>query len=154
MRSAHSRSCRRGLRARIDRLRIVNVYGFKCRTDRRMRERDLSPGSPVTERDFVGHHPVTGVAVLNANEMHTDRVVGLSEDDSEALLAEVFAVLYGPDNVYEHRWIVGDLVVWDNIALHHGRVDFPETESRTLQRVCLGEKSYVELIPNIAELTT
>src|SRR5262249_53659990 len=105
-----------------------------------------------TERPFVGAHPRTHVPVLNANLMHTDRVVGLAPDESEALLDDVFAVLYGADNVYEHRWEVGDLVMWDNIALQHGRPEFPLDETRTLQRVALGDKTPEEMVPNLAEL--
>jgi taurine dioxygenase len=140
------------LRARIEALRILNVYDFGLPTDRRMRDADLSPGSPRTERTFVGRHPITGVRVINANAMHTDRVLGLAPDESEALLREVFSVLYGSANTYEHRWAVGDLVIWDNIAVHHGRDDFPLTEERTLQRVCLGTKTADEMVPNLQEL--
>jgi taurine dioxygenase len=140
------------LRARIDQLRILNVYDFGLPTDRRMREADLSPGSPRTERTFVGRHPVTGTPVINANAMHTDRVLGLAPDESEELLREVFGVLYGPANTYEHRWAVGDLVIWDNVSVHHGRDDFPVTEERTLQRVCLATKTADEIVPNLQEL--
>jgi taurine dioxygenase len=140
------------LRARIKPLRVLNVYDFKLPTDRRMRASDISPGSPCTERSFVGPHPRTGTPVINANEMHTDRVLGLTPDASEVLLAEVYAVLYGDANVYEHRWEVGDVLVWDNIALHHGRHAFPVDEPRTLQRVCLNPKTSHELVPNLEEL--
>ncbi len=140
------------LRARIEPRRVLNVYDFKLPTDRRMRAADVSPGSPCTERSFVGPHPRTGAPVINANEMHTDWVLGLDPDASEALLAEVYAVLYGDDNVYEHRWDVGDVLVWDNVALHHGRHAFPVDEPRTLQRVCLNPKTSHELVPNLAEL--
>src|SRR5262249_39782311 len=87
-----------------------------------------------------------------ANEMHSDRVTGLSPEESEAVLAEVFAILYGADNVYAHEWRVGDLILWDNVALQHGRPDFPETEERTLQRVSVGNKTALELVPNLADL--
>src|SRR5262249_23577415 len=137
------------LRSRIDGLRILNVYDFGLPTDRRMRDADLSPGSPRAERACVGRHPVTGKPVVNANAMHTDRVLGLPPEESEALLDDVFAVLYGPQNTYEHRWRVGDVIVWDNISLHHGRHEFPVGEERTLQRVCLATKTADEMVPNL-----
>lgn len=140
------------LRARIEPLSVVNVYGFTLPTDRRMRERDLAPGSPCVERRFVQPHPRTGVPVVTANLMHTDRVAGLSETDSEALLDEVFAALYGSTNTYTLEWRVGDLAVWDNLALQHHRPDFPTVEGRTMQRVCINPKTTVELVPNIGEL--
>ena len=48
--------------------------------------------------------------------------------------------------------VVGDLLLWDNVALHHGRPAFERTEARTLQRVALGNYTAVELVPNLAEL--
>ena len=141
------------LRARIEPLRVLNVYDFKLPTDRRMRaRRRLTRFTVHRTKTSSGPHPRTGVPVINANEMHTDRVLGLDPDESEALLAEVYAVLYGDDNVYEHRWDVGDVLVWDNVALHHGRHAFPVDEPRTLQRVCLNPKTSHELVPNLAEL--
>ena len=87
-----------------------------------------------------------------ANEMHTDHIVGVSRPESDALLADLFAVLYDDANTLEHRWTAGDLLLWDNIALHHGRRDIPRDEQRTLQRVTLGLYTPTELVPNLAEL--
>jgi taurine dioxygenase len=92
------------------------------------------------------------VPVVTANAMHSDRVAGLTEAQSEAMLAELFAHLYAPANTYALDWEVGDLAVWDNLALQHHRPDFPATEPRTMQRVCINEKSAHDLVPNMAEL--
>jgi taurine dioxygenase len=140
------------LRARLERHSIVNVYDFTLPTDRRMRERDIAAGSPVVERPMVAPHPRTGVPVVNANALQTDRVVGLSAEESEALLTELFEVLYAPDNVLVLDWAVGDLVIWDNLAIQHERPEFPILEPRTMQRVCIHDKSLVDLVPNVGEL--
>ena len=140
------------LRSELDEHTVVNVYDFTGPSDRRMRERDLPPGSPVVERPLVGSHRLLDVPVVNANAMHTDRIAGLDEADSEALLAELFGHLYAPANTFVLHWQVGDLAVWDNIALQHHRPEFPATAPRTMQRVCINEKTTVELVPNIAEL--
>jgi taurine dioxygenase len=140
------------LRTRLESRSVVNVYGFKLPTDRRMRERDLPPGSPAVERPMVEPHPRTGAPVLNVNEMHTDRVVGLTESESDALLAEIYDALYGAGNTFRLDWHVGDLAVWDNLALQHHRPDFPTTEGRTMQRVCINPKTAEQLVPNLAAL--
>ena len=44
--------------------------------------------------------------------------------------------MYAPDNVYEHTWQVGDLLVWDNLALQHARDAV--NGRRTLRRVPVG----------------
>mgnify|MGYP006197487709 CR=1 FL=1 len=57
-----------------------------------------------------------------------------------------------PANCFAHRWRVGDLVIWDNVALQHGRRDIPKHEARTLQRVTLGDYTPWELVPDLNEL--
>jgi len=143
---------RPSLRARLEARSIVNVYDFTLPTDRRMRERDVAAGSPIIERPMVAPHPRTGVPVINANALQTDRVVGLDDEASEALLAELFEVLYAPDNVLVLDWDVGDLVIWDNLAIQHERPDFHALEPRTMQRVCIHDKSLLDLVPNVGEL--
>lgn len=138
--------------ARLRTLRVRNIYDFTWPDDQRLREHQMQPGMPSTDHPMIGRHPVTGEDVLLANEMHTDRVLGLDEADSEAVLAEVFAVLYADDNCYTHHWRAGDLVLWDNIALQHGRPAWDRTEARTMQRVALGNYTAVELVPNLPEL--
>jgi taurine dioxygenase len=140
------------LRAELDGRSVVNVYDFTLPTDRRMRERDLAPGSPVVERPVVGPHRLLGVPVVNANEMHTDRIAGLPEPESETLLAALFEILYAQENTLVLDWVVGDLVVWDNIALQHHRPDFPHSAPRSMRRVCINEKTSQQLVPNLAEL--
>jgi taurine dioxygenase len=82
---------------------------------------------------------VTGRPALYASKSGTDRVLGMSEEESEALLATLFDHLYRASNLYEHRWRTGDLVVWDNRALQHRRAPIPAGMRRTLQRAACAE---------------
>jgi len=77
-------------------------------------------------------HPRTGDEVLFINEYLSVRVEGLSRVESELLLSAAFAHLYAPNNVYEHHWRQGDLIVFDNIALTHKR---EKGAPRTLRRM-------------------
>ena len=140
------------LRQRLDGHDVLNVYDFHHGDDRPMRLEDVDPRSPRCRVPVVGRHPRTGVEVVMANELHTDSVVGVSPAESRALLDDLFAVLYDREHVLEHRWSVGDLVLWDNIALHHGREQIPLDEPRTLQRVTIGDYTPGELVPNLHEL--
>jgi taurine dioxygenase len=76
--------------------------------------------------------------VLFVGQMQTDAIVGLDEPASETLLAELWSELYAPRNVYTHQWRVGDLVVWDNLAVQHARDDVAVGSGRTLRRVPVG----------------
>jgi taurine dioxygenase len=81
-------------------------------------------------------HPRTGDPILYVSQMMTTHVEGLEADESEALLEELFDVLYDPAYAYEHEWREGDLVLWDNLATQHARsivtVEGPE---RSLRKV-------------------
>jgi alpha-ketoglutarate-dependent taurine dioxygenase len=82
-------------------------------------------------------HTVTGEEILYVNELMTDRFEGLSAEESGQLLGEVYALLDDPELRYEHTWGVGDVIVWDNIKLQHGRTDMPQRASRSLRRMML-----------------
>ena len=47
-------------------------------------------------------------------------LVRFNHDDAVAT-TQLFAILYDEANVYHHHWRQDDLVIWDNIALQHGR---------------------------------
>ena len=76
----------------------------------------------------------------------------MSASEGRALLRDLFDVMYDSSNVIDHHWAVGDLVLWDNISLQHGRPAFDLSESRTLQRVTLGEYTPAELVEGLDEL--
>jgi taurine dioxygenase len=140
------------LRARLEELTVLNCFDFAQPQDQHRPESLLSPGSPRHVHPAVGVHPRTGRPVVLANQMHSDRLLGLPAKESDALLTELFAVLYDPAHLMVHRWQVGDTVLWDNIALHHGRPAPPLDQPRTLQRVTLGDYTPAELIPDLAGL--
>ena len=140
------------LRARLEGVRVVNCFDLLGEGDHRMRLAELDPRASRVEHPVIAPHPRTGRPVVMANAMHTDSIVGLPEAESEALLTDLFAVLYDPSNLYEHRWSVGDLVLWDNVALHHARGDLGSDEPRTLQRVTVGDYTPSELIDGLAGL--
>ena len=79
-------------------------------------------------------HPRTGRPILYVNEGQTARINGLPEAESIALLDELFALLYAPENVFQQDWKMGDIVVWDNLALQHGRPPLGAVTRRRLQR--------------------
>lgn len=103
---------------------------------------------PRAERPAVIPHPVTGEAILYVSEMQTVRLDGMNETDSDELLHLLFGLLYAPGNVYEHRWRSGDLVIWDNYALQHGRPDLAGVARRRLQRACVADHDFAELCPD------
>jgi taurine dioxygenase len=74
-----------------------------------------------SEHDVIETHPLTGESWLTVSQMMTSHVVGWTDEQSDALFTQLDRIAYDPSNIYEHDWHVGDLVVWDNIALRHRR---------------------------------
>ena len=84
-------------------------------------------------RHPVVWHNAAGVPTLFVCRQHTDRIVGMARDESDALLEEIFGAMYDPAHVYEHVWREGDLVLWDNLTVQHAR-PLPNDRPRTLRR--------------------
>lgn len=78
-------------------------------------------GHPDVLHPVVRTHPETGRKALYVSPRHTLTIDGMSDEESEALLQELFAAQQRPEFTYVHKWRLGDLVVWDNrCTLHKG----------------------------------
>jgi taurine dioxygenase len=85
----------------------------------------------------VRTHPATARKSLYVNRLMTHHIEDLAPEESERLLALMFEIIERPEFVYEHRWRVGDLVLWDNRCTLHARRDFDPEERRWMRRVTI-----------------
>jgi len=85
----------------------------------------------------VRTHPETGRKALFVSEHFTTRIVGLPQQESDALLAELFAHSVKPQFVYRHQWAPHDLVFWDNRSLMHLAAGTPDHLRRRLNRTTI-----------------
>ncbi|MDB5812120.1 MAG: hypothetical protein JWN94_4242 [Betaproteobacteria bacterium] len=101
----------------------------------------LRPGASLTEdirftpgpsHPIISTHPETGRNSLFLGRRHSSYVNGLSLEESEALLEELWAHVEQPRFLYTHVWSVGDVVIWDNRCTLHKRESFDSTERRVL----------------------
>lgn len=131
------------LRRRIEGLHVVHMISVAgdAPEDVRHREEDLGgPDSspalhPRAIRPVLAPHPRTGIPNLWISEQQASHFVELSYAESDALLSELFEHIHGdPALVYEHEWQMGDLVVWDNLMLVHGRRRAPKQVRRSFRR--------------------
>jgi len=91
---------------------------------------------------FVRHQE-TGRSILFVSRLLTVRIPELPEDESDAVLEELFDHSEKPEFLYEHVWTPGDFVMWDNRCVNHARTDFSEGERRLLRRTTvLGEHQH------------
>jgi taurine dioxygenase len=82
-------------------------------------------------------HPETGRRALFVSEHFTTRIVGLPDDESRALLDELFAHSVQPQFVYRHQWQPHDMVFWDNRSLMHLAAGCPNDQRRMLYRTTI-----------------
>jgi taurine dioxygenase len=91
--------------------------------------------TPDVVHPVVRTHPATGRKCLYVNEGFTVAILGLPEDESQGLLAELTAHAVRPDFVYRHNWRRGDLLMWDNCATQHLAVgDYALPQRRLMHR--------------------
>jgi len=138
------------LRARLEGLQCRHVWPVNEAT--RNHEAPLRDSDPRAVHPLIADHPVTGEPVLFVNYMQTDCILGMTADDSEALLQELFGYLYDPDNILVHRWRAGALAVFDNYFVQHARDELTAPGIRSLMRVTLAEQGFFEQFPQFAAM--
>ena len=88
--------------------------------------------TPGPSHPIISTHPETGCNMIFLGRRHAAHVNGCSLEESEALLDELWMRCTEPRFCYEHRWSVGDVVVWDNRAALHRRDAFDSDSRRVL----------------------
>ena len=87
---------------------------------------------PGPSHPIIATHPLTGRNMLYLGRRHSAYVNGLSLEESEALLDELWEHATDARFGYAHSWAVGDVVVWDNQATLHKRDAFDSSSRRVL----------------------
>jgi taurine dioxygenase len=88
-------------------------------------------------------NPGSGRKGLYAASVNTMWIEGMDRAESEAILQQCFDIVEDDSIIYDHKWRVGDLVMWDNLACLHARTDWPPEQTRTLRRCTVeGEPLY------------
>eukprot|EP01083_Nonionella_stella_P060561 158107_1 len=91
---------------------------------------------------LVRVHPSNGNRILFANPAYTYKVIdgktGNALENSNQILQQIFDHALASDNIFEHEWYAGDLLVWDNISLLHKAttIDMAQDLKRVVIRCC------------------
>ena len=76
---------------------------------------------PPVQQLLVRRHAGSGRKTLYLAS-HASHIVGWPVDEGRKLIEELVAFATQPQFVYQHRWTVGDLVMWDDrCTMHRGR---------------------------------
>ena len=86
-------------------------------------------------------HPATGRKAIYVNRLMTEYIVDMPRAESDEMLQILFAHQEQTRFQYEHRWRIGDLLLWDNRCTLHARRDFDAKHLRKMRRVTVkGER--------------
>jgi alpha-ketoglutarate-dependent 2,4-dichlorophenoxyacetate dioxygenase len=93
---------------------------------------------PPVPQALVRHHSASGRTGLYLAS-HASHIIGWPVEEGRALIEELIALATQPQFVYQHRWTVGDLVIWDNrCTMHRGRA-YDDTQRRVLHRTTVSD---------------
>ncbi|MBL0421105.1 TauD/TfdA family dioxygenase [Ramlibacter sp. AW1] len=108
-------------------------------------EEELQRRRP-TKQFLVQTHPRSGRKSLFLAS-HASHVVGMPVEEGRALLKELTEFATQPQFVYQHKWRVGDLLLWDNRCTMHRATPFDDfSERRDLRRTTVvGDLPLVEM---------
>ena len=132
------------MKARIDGLEAE--FSLENRHKKLIADGDLSAtlddvhkkSAPPVVHKVVRTHPVTGRKCIYVNEGQTARILGMSADESRALLEALWAEVKRDTYIYRHKWRAGDVVMWDNIPTQHLAIcDYALPRRRYLHRTTL-----------------
>ena len=83
---------------------------------------------------LVTTHPETGRRALYLGRRRNAYLGGLTLEESDALLDELWKYATREEFTWAHRWRPGDLVLWDNRCTMHRRDSFAPEARRILHR--------------------
>ena len=95
---------------------------------------------PPARHQLVHVHPRSGRKSLYLAS-HIRRIEGMADGEASALLEGLNAFATQPKFVFAHRWRVGDVVIWDNLATMHRATPFDDrTHIRDMRRTTCRER--------------
>jgi len=125
-----------GLRRRVEGARVKHdgTYNSGGYVRQGVTPTDDPRTSPGTLHPLVQVHAETGRRGLYLGRRRNSYIEGLSLEESDALLDEVWAAASDESLTWRHQWRVGDLVLWDNRCTMHRRDAFDPAARRVMHR--------------------
>ncbi len=89
---------------------------------------------------ILTEHPETGRKVLYFDPTKILYIDGLGAAENEALVKELTGYMLQTEGLYSHKWVKGDIVIWDNrCSLHKAGGDYPPEEDRIHWRCTIND---------------
>jgi taurine dioxygenase len=113
---------------------ILRNFGHRVTAERRSQ---LIREFPPVAHPVVRTHPETGEKSLFVNHEFTSRILGVDEDESRELLADLIARVAAPEYHVRFRWSPNTVVFWDNRTTQHYPVFDYWPHERVVERVTI-----------------
>jgi taurine dioxygenase len=97
----------------------------------------LAAQYPPVEHPVVRTHPQTGRKALYVNAAFTQHIVGMDEDESDALLKQLYAQARVPEYQCRFRWRSDSIAFWDNRCTQHYAVSDDWPAVRRMERATI-----------------
>lgn len=128
------------MKAYVDGLEAVHDYALIVEHSWRRGTSDAAAlSSRLAEGKNATHplvlvHPHSGRRAVWVNETYTRFIHGVPPLEARALLDFLYRHMQKPEFQYRHRWLDGDLLIWDNRSvLHYAAFDY--ADRRIMHRV-------------------
>jgi taurine dioxygenase len=104
----------------------------------------LGSQKPPMVQPLVRTHPETGKKAVWFHKSKTERVIGMTPEDTQEFLQDLTDKVTLPEFCYAHQYQKGDLLILDDRqSLHKAGHDFDQTQHRRLYRMLVrGDKPY------------
>lgn len=124
------------MKARLDGLKAWHFYAHQ--------KRDLFDDGKVQSppeclHPVVRTNPSSGRKAIYITPAYTVRIDGMSAEDSQVLMDEIFDHCLQDKYRMSYKWRAGDIVVWDNAAVMHSATtkDLDPSKYRTIWRTII-----------------
>jgi len=128
------------MKRRIEGLKAVHAWESRY-SPRKMRKLSADSAKalpPPALHPLVRVHPENGKRFLYLNPVRMDSIIGMEDGEAMALIGELMAHATQKRFEYRHKWLMGDMVIWDNRSvMHQANGDYDMKEVRHLYRIMI-----------------
>jgi taurine dioxygenase len=91
---------------------------------------------PPTIQPLVRTHPETGAKAIWFHKSKTEKIIGMTPEDTQTFLQELLDTAIRPEFAYVHEYKLGDmLIIDDRSTMHKAGFDFDHSQHRLLYRI-------------------
>lgn len=141
--SAPIKTLLEGLHAEHDFKKSFQEYKYRRTAEEHQRWQEAVAKHPPVQHPGIRTHPVSGRKALFVNEGFTTRIVELSEKESDAVLALLYAHATKPEFQVRWRWQPNDVAIWDNrVTQHYANADYYPARRVMHRATVLGDRPF------------